>query len=141
MKKLTVLLTTMLIVSLSQVQLQAQNNVYLEVTEKPAFPGGQEAYNKFLLSNLKYPARAREMGIEGIVDISFIVGTDGALSDFKVIRTAGGDCDKETLRVYKVSPKWTPGKKDGKVVRTRIQARVSFKIPEKDDSPDKKEGK
>lgn len=129
MKKLAVVIITALVMGLAP-DLQAQDNIFENVSEMPHFPGDSEAYSKFLSSNLRYPKEAIEMGIEGKVDLSFIVDKDGTLSDFAIIRTIGGKCDKEVLRVFKKSPKWTPGKQDGKLVRTRVQASVSFKLPD-----------
>lgn len=39
----------------------------------PAYPGGQEAMNKFISEALVYPATAQENGVEGTVIVTFVV--------------------------------------------------------------------
>lgn len=108
----------------------SSDEVFLVVEENASFPGGMNAYNKYLLKNLNYPKEAKDKGIEGNVFISFIVDKDGSLSDFEVVRGPGGGLAEEALRVYMESPNWTPGKQRGKAVKTRMQARVSFRLDE-----------
>lgn len=112
----------------------SSSDIFLVVEDMPEFPGGQKAYNRFLLSNLKYPKQARDMGVEGNVYLSFVVDTDGTLSDFELLRGIGAGCDEEALRVYMESPNWTPGKQRGVAVKTKMQARVSFKLSNADGS-------
>lgn len=106
----------------------SSSDLYMAVEDMPEFPGGQKAYNKYLLSNLKYPKQARDLGVEGNVFLSFTVNTDGSLSDFELLRGIGGGCDEEALRVYMESPDWTPGKQRGVAVKTKVQAKVAFKL-------------
>ena len=47
-----------------------------ELTELPQFHGGEDALNKYLLNNLKYPVVAEENGIQRLVNVSFIVRRD-----------------------------------------------------------------
>ncbi len=105
----------------------APDNIFLVVDESPTFPGGAEAYNKYLLTNLKYPKEARDLGIEGNVYLSFIVNKDGSLSDYEIARSLGGGLDEEALRVFMAGPDWTPGRQNGKEVRTRMMTRIVFK--------------
>ncbi|OEK04144.1 energy transducer TonB [Roseivirga misakiensis] len=106
----------------------SSDQVFLMTEESPEFPGGMSNYNKFLRENLKYPEEAKNLGIEGNVYISFIVQETGELSDFEVVRSVGGGCDEEALRVLMDSPNWTPGKQGGKTVKTRMQIRTVFRL-------------
>nr|MBC7613588.1 TonB family protein [Pseudopedobacter sp.] len=99
------------------------NQVFTNVEQLPTFPGGLKEFQKFLSENLKYPAKARENNIQGRVFLHFTVEKDGSLSDIKVVRGIGSGCDEEAVRVLAISPKWNPGKQNGKVVR------VSYTIP------------
>jgi len=98
------------------------------VEEQPVFPGGDEARIKFLQSNIKYPEEAKELGIQGKVYITFVVETDGSLTDIKVLRGIGGGCDEETIRVIKKMPKWIPGKQRGIPVRVQFNLPVNFNL-------------
>lgn len=98
------------------------------VQELPMYPGGMVEFMKWLTKNLKYPSAALRSKIEGKVMISFIVNTDGSISDIKVVKKAHRLLDAEALRVAKLMPKWEPGKDHGKVCRTMVAIPIVFEI-------------
>ncbi|MCK5370208.1 MAG: energy transducer TonB [Cyclobacteriaceae bacterium] len=98
------------------------------VESMPSFEGGISEFYKFVGKNLKYPAQARRMGIEGKVFVHFVVDKDGSLSDIKVVRGIGAGCDAEVLRIIRKSPKWNPGKQRGRPVRVRMMLPITFKL-------------
>jgi len=100
--------------------------IFKPVEVVPSFPGGMEAFFHFLAKNLRYPATARENGIQGKVVLSFVVEIDGSLTDMKVKGSVGGGCDEEAMRVIKLSAPWTPGTQGGKPVRVAYSVPVSF---------------
>lgn len=79
-----------------------------DVDQQPSFPGGTNALNTFIVSNLKYPVFAQEKGIQGRVVVKFIVEKDGSISNVEVDRSVPG-LDNEAMRVVKAMPKWIPG--------------------------------
>jgi len=97
------------------------------VEEKPSFPGGKKAFYKFLGKNLKWPLDD-ETYVQGRVLISFVVESDGRLTNFKVEKKLWPELDSEALRVLKKSPKWIPGKQNGKLVRVRYTVPINFTI-------------
>ena len=98
------------------------------VQELPQYPGGMVEFMKWLTKNLKYPNAALRSKIEGKVMISFIVNTDGTISDIKVVKNAHRLLDAEALRVARLMPKWEPGKDHGKVCRTKVAIPIVFEI-------------
>ncbi len=94
---------------------------------KPKFPGGDEAFYKFLGKNLKWPFHG-DIDVQGRVLISFVVEKDGSLTNFKVEKKLWPELDAEALRVLKKSPKWIPGKQNGKLVRVRYTVPINFTI-------------
>ena len=100
-----------------------EDTVYQIVEEMPKFPGGEEAMFKFISENVKYPQEAKDKNISGRVFVNFVVEKDGSVDEVNVLRSIGGGCDEEAVRVVKSMPKWTPGKQKGKPVR------VSYIIP------------
>jgi len=95
------------------------------VEQMPAFNGDMNAY---LNKNLHYPDMARENGIEGKVIIRFIVNEDGSVSDVTVVRSVGGGCDAEAVRIVSGMPKWKPGKQNGKEVKVIFNLPIVFKL-------------
>lgn len=102
--------------------------VFMEVDEMPKPKGGMEGWNSYLAQNMKYPKEARDTKVEGTVVIAFVVLENGEISTPEILRGIGNGCDEEVLRLVKESPIWTPGKKDGKVVKTRMRLPVRFKL-------------
>jgi periplasmic protein TonB len=80
----------------------------------------------FFQRNVKYPERARESSIEGVVWVSFIVDKDGEVRDVKVAKSAHPLLDAEALRVAKQMPKWTPGEDGGKPVNFLYTKPIRF---------------
>jgi TonB family protein len=101
---------------------------HTNVDELPTFPGGLKAFGEFLGENLKYPAEARKNIIQGRVYLTFVVEKDGILSNIKVARGIGSGCDEEAMRVLAISPKWTPGMQNGKVVRVSYTVPIFFQM-------------
>jgi protein TonB len=105
-----------------------EDMIFTVVEQKASFPGGFEAMMKFLQKNLKYPASARRMGVDGKVFIEFIVDKEGKMSDIKVLKGVSADCDKEAVRVVEMMPPWTPGRQNGKSVKSKFVLPITFKL-------------
>ena len=103
------------------------DKVYDVVEQQPEFPGGTSGLAKWLGDNIKYPAEAAKQGIEGRVIVQFVVGSDGTVSDAKLMRPVNPLLDQEALRVVTAMPKWTPGKQDGKPVAVKYTIPVTFR--------------
>ncbi|HAS43589.1 MAG TPA: energy transducer TonB [Microscillaceae bacterium] len=107
---------------------EKEEEIFMIVEERAVPKGGMKAFYKYVGENLKYPTKARKMGIEGRVVIECVVDKDGSLSDFKVRKGIGGGCDEEAIRVLKSSPKWNPAKQRGKPVKYRMFVPIAFKL-------------
>ena len=102
---------------------------FFDVVETPPTPsGGMAAWNNYLSENLKYPAQAKEMGVEGTVIAVFVINTDGSITDVELLRGIGAGCDEEAVRVIQNAPNWEPGKQRGQAVRTRMRLPIRFKL-------------
>ena len=96
-----------------------------EVAEKqPAFPSGISGLSKFLNENVS--PSVLEKGLHGRVFASFVVEKDGSLSDFKIVKSLDPDLDKETLRLLKSMPRWSPGTINGEPVRVKYTVPVTY---------------
>ena len=99
-----------------------------EGMEAPGFPGGTEAFYKYLSENIHYPEQAKADGIQGRVVVGFIVMDDGSIVNVEVQRGIGGGCDEEAVRVVKAMPKWQPAVYNGKPCNVHYSLPVSFKL-------------
>ena len=102
--------------------------VFVIVESMPSFPGGARELMKYLNKNLRYPALAKETGIQGKVFITFVVEKDGSVTDVSVLRGIGGGCDKEAIRVVESMPNWIPGRQRNVLVRVRFNLPVKFRL-------------
>lgn len=101
--------------------------IFEVVEEQPEPEGGMEAFYKFVGKELRYPAQANRMGVEGRVFVQFVVDEQGNVSNVQAVKGIGAGCDEEAVRVIKLT-KWTPGKQRGRPVKVRMIMPVMFKL-------------
>lgn len=108
---------------------------YMEVYEfdyvdiQPQFPGGERGLINFINKTREYPYHAYKKRIQGRVLCSFIVGTDGRVSDIRVIRGAGDESlNREAIRVIGEMPKWSVGKVGNHAVPVRVVLPIAFRL-------------
>ncbi len=94
----------------------------------PGFPGGENALFRQIYKILRYPLIAQENGKQGTVVVGFIIEKDGSVSNVKVNQGVDPSLDKEAVRVISSLPKFTPGKVNGRPVRTSMTLPVRFKL-------------
>lgn len=105
-----------------------EEEVFFREEIMPSFPGGDSALSEFLKETIKYPPSAKWAGTQGRVDVSFIVGKDGSITDVKVLRGVSPEIDKETIRVINSMPPWKPGSNNGHPVDVRFVMPVYFRL-------------
>ncbi len=105
-----------------------EEQIFTIVEEMPSFPGGEAALMKYLSSNTKYPAIAKDANIQGTVFVTFVVDTDGKVKDVRVLRSIGGGCDEEAVRVVQSMPAWKAGKQRGKSVKVQYNLPIRFTL-------------
>ena len=100
------------------------------VDEEAVFPGGMQACYAFIGKNINYPQIAIEENLQGKCYVNFVVDREGNISDVRVAKGVTGcpECDKEAIRVVRMMPKWKPGKKNGKDVKSRFMVPVNYKL-------------
>ncbi len=95
--------------------------------QMPQFPGGDAALFEYLADNIEYPAECEANGTQGRVLLTFIVETDGSITNVNVVKSVHPLLDDEAVGVIKSMPKWIPGKQNGKAVRVKYTVPVSFR--------------
>lgn len=93
----------------------------------PQYPGGEDALRKFLLKELQYPYEAQEIEAKGEVVVSFFVERSGSITGVHVIQPVAPELDAEAVRVIRKMPRWSPGKKNGVVMRAQMSMPINFK--------------
>ena len=93
----------------------------------------QEKMKEFFKHNLSYPKDALELGVQGDIEVEFIVGKDGVLKDIFLKNDLGFGCGEEAIRLVELINEgdylvWLPGEEDGKRVDVLEKATVEFRI-------------
>lgn len=114
--------------SLSPDTAKHEGEIFTVVEELPGFEGGMDAFYQYVAKEIRYPLQERQMGVEGRVDVQFVVEKDGSLSDIKVIKGIGPGCDDEAVRVMENAPLFKPGTQRGMPVRVRMVVPIVFQL-------------
>lgn len=103
---------------------EKERNVVFETVEiAPEPPGGLNAFRLWIGQNYAYPQKAIDAGVNGTIEISFVVERDGSLSDIRILRDLKHGTGEEAVRVLKKAAKWSPGIQNGRPVR------VAYTLP------------
>lgn len=97
------------------------------VEEKPSFPGGDSKLVEFINEHRKYPKEAYRKGVQGRVTCSFVVNSNGNVSNIQVIRSVAAPLNEEAIRIFSIMPNWNPGKIAGQCVPVRVIWSVPFR--------------
>jgi TonB family protein len=110
--------------------MEADNTgVYSNVEYIPSFPGGNKGLQKYFDKNIQYPDDASTEGVEGVVNVSFIVDENGKLTGLRTEgQKLGYGLEEEALRVVMAMPSWTPGKLKGNNVKTKYTLPDKFQL-------------
>ncbi len=100
---------------------------YVDV--QPQFPGGEHGLINFINKTREYPYHAYKNRVQGRVLCSFIIGTDGKVSNIRVIRGSQDETlNREAMRVISEMPRWKAGKVDGQAVAVRCVLPIAFRL-------------
>ena len=104
------------------------DKAYTIVDEIPEYVGGFDSLRTHIQRTLKYPANARQKGIEGRVFVSFVVTKEGDVVNPAIAKGVDTELDKEALEVVSSFPKWVPGRQNGEAVDVKFVIPISFKL-------------
>ncbi|MCB0396975.1 MAG: energy transducer TonB [Flavobacteriales bacterium] len=95
----------------------------------PEYSEGFKGMQKIIAKTMRYPPKAQDAGISGIVEVVFIVDSTGTAINHKVQRGIGYGCDEEALNAVKqIRGKWIPGVLNGKKVNVEYILPVMFQL-------------
>lgn len=119
-------------------QQHTHHEVYqeFEVVKNAEFPGGVQAFRKMVTESIIYPKEAKEKNIQGKSLISFVVDTDGNITQLKVVKRLGAGCDEAAIEAILATKhiKWSPATNtEGKIVKVRKTFPIEFKLPKTED--------
>jgi TonB family protein len=101
---------------------------FVFIEELPSYPGGTDALRDFIIKNLKYPEKAKNAGVEGVVLVTYIIDANGKIKSPKVIRGLEPEIDSEALRITGLISGWKPANQGGRPVPTTVTMPVEFSL-------------
>ena len=122
--------------AVSKKKKSAKNDVvaYSDCDQWPMFLNSadpKQFLEKWVYQYLKYPQDAVRNGIQGRVMVEFVIGTDGKVSDVRVVKSVSPELDAEAVKVVSASPKWRPARLKGEKVRCSMTIPVEFRLEKK----------
>jgi TonB family protein len=102
-----------------------------EFGKESVFPGGEQAWQKYLSSTARYPNKAVRKEIEGTVKVRFVVGPSGYVTQAFLNESVAMLLDDQLLEVVKKSPRWEPATINGRPVNSYKIQTLHFGSPKK----------
>jgi len=106
--------------------LSAQETVYKsgQLTEQPKIADAKQARSAILRS---YTSQLQEAGLEGEVQVAFIVNADGTVDASSItVVSSPSDGLSKAAEVAVTKLKFQPGQKDGKPVRCEVLIPIKY---------------
>lgn len=112
-----------------KVEKHDDNKVFTSVEQMPVYPGGDQGLLNDIYKNIVYPPVAAENGVEGRVQVMFVVTKDGSIGEVKIARGKDPDLDNEAKRAVRaIKKKFTPGKMNGHPVNVWYTVPITFRL-------------
>jgi len=115
---------------------------FAQVEKVPVFPGCEDAENmrdcfqkqmqKHIGKNFNYPEEAMEKGIQGRVNIMFVIQKDGSIGNVRM-RSPDKILEAEAARIISLLPQMAPGEHKGNKVRVAYSIPITFKLERKEE--------
>ena len=107
-------------------QIVSEVKAYKHQRARPTI--GFEKLYEYLEKDLKYPDLHLADSIEGIVTISFVVDTTGAITNIEVLQSLGSEFDLEAIRSVQNMPSWLPATVNEKPIASKLSIPLRFEI-------------
>jgi len=106
------------------------NKVFEKVEIEPSFPGGNDAWRKFLERNVNPTIPVQNGANVGKypVYVQFIVDRDGNISNIRALTNHGFGMEQEAIRVIKAGPSWVPAMQNGHKVSAYKKQTITFEV-------------
>ena len=83
---------------------------------------------EWIYANIRYPERARELGVEGMAIVQFVIDKEGYVTDVQSIYGLNEDVRDEITDLVSHMPRWEPGMQNGKYVNVVFNLPIKFSL-------------
>lgn len=107
-----------------------EERIFERVEIEASFPGGDDAWRKYLEQNLNgaVPLQYNAPAGTYTVIVQFVVDKDGKITDIKALTSHGFGMESEVIRFLKKAPRWNPAIQDGRKVKAYRKQPVTFQV-------------
>ena len=120
---------------LAEVEVQGKpgNVIFVKTEQIPSFPGGVEAWKKYLVQHVRSTTPVDEGWKAGkyTVVVRFIVHADGKVSDVTTENYKGTLTAMHCIEIIRNGPRWLPAIQNGKKVNAYHKQPITFVIADK----------
>ena len=104
--------------------------IFTMAENNPTFPGGDSAWKKYLMKNLRSDMPIIEGWKAGVykIIVSFIVKKDGSITDVKTDDYPSSKTAEQCVNMIKNGPKWVPAIQNGHKVNCYKKQPITFVI-------------
>lgn len=107
-----------------------EGNAMADTTSKdrePTFPGGQKAWQKFMMKQLYFPDQYKFDNADiAVAVIGAVIDEEGNVTEIQVTDPLHPDFDRIAVNMMKRSPKWLPAISHNRRVKFSIRQPISF---------------
>ena len=109
-----------------------REGVFYKVENEAQFPGGHQAWVRYLQKNLNANAPVDNGAAPGTyqVIVKFIVSNDGGISEVTAETKYGFGMEDEAVKIIKRGPKWEPALQNGRNVNAYRHQPITFIVAE-----------
>ena len=121
-------------------KIENDGKIFTKVEVEASFPGGEQAWKKYLHKNLNASTPVDHGAPSGTytVFIQFIVDQDGYIHDLKALTHHGHGMEDEVVRIISKGPRWVPAMQNGHKVTAYRKQPVTFMVTEENGNSKKK---
>ena len=91
-----------------------EESYFIHYEKTAAFPGGNKGLMRYIIKNINYPKKAKDLNITGKVYVQYTVDTTGQVTNVTIVRGVDELLDNEAIRLVQSLPKFSPAIKRGK---------------------------
>lgn len=121
-------ITTATEIKIKEAKKPEADKIFSKVEIEATFPGGMDAWRKYLERNLDGQVPAKNKAPKGVYSIlvQFIVLSDGNIGEVQALTHQGFGMEEEAIKIIKKGPKWIPAVQNGKQVSSYRKQPITF---------------
>jgi hypothetical protein len=104
------------------------SELFTAVEHNPEPAEGMAVFRQWIGQNYRIPDEAVEAGVNGTLQVSFIVEKDGSLTHINVKEDLGYGTGKTAVALMKQAKNWRPGVQNGRAVRVAYMLPIQLNV-------------